>query len=49
MLTIVNFDQDKKEDSELPVVIILARSHPGETVSSWILHHLIRFLISSDV
>ena len=27
---------------------MLARTHAGETVSSWIMHHIINFLISYD-
>jgi len=37
MLTIANFNL-LNSGLDLPVVVIMARSHPGETVSSWIMH-----------
>ena len=33
---------------DYPVIVILARTHAGETVSSWIMHHFIQFLISDE-
>lgn len=32
----------------LPVIVLLARTHAGETVSSWIMHNIILFLLSND-
>lgn len=47
MLTIANFNIIKT-GAELPVIVILARTHAGETVSSWIMHNLIKFLVSNS-
>jgi cytosolic carboxypeptidase protein 2/3 len=47
MLTIANFEMIRK-GTELPVIVILARTHAGETVSSWVMHHLIKFLVSAE-
>jgi len=38
----------RKKQKDQQVIVILARTHPGETVSSWIVHHLIRFLLSEE-
>jgi murein tripeptide amidase MpaA len=46
MLTITNFNSKVRGSGELPVVVLMARSHAGETVSSWVMHFLIRFLVS---
>lgn len=47
LITITNFVKIKKEDCGLPVIFMLARTHAGETVSSWIMHYIIRFLLSN--
>ena len=52
MLTIGNFEKHKQAHNpqlDIPVIVLLARSHPGETVSSWILHYLIMFLVSDHI
>lgn len=46
MITIANFELLKKTEVERPVIVIIARTHPGETVSSWVMHELIKFLLS---
>ena len=48
MLTITNFASLRRVDSDIPVVVIMARTHAGETVSSWIIHFLIKFLVSDS-
>ena len=45
MLTVTNFDM-QRQGTELPVIILMARAHSGETVSSWLMHELLKFLLS---
>jgi len=30
------------------VIVVLGRTHAGETASSWIMHYFIKYLISSE-
>lgn len=46
-ITVTNFDKTKEQIS-LPVIILMARAHPGETVSSWIMHEFLNFIVSAD-
>ena len=50
MLTISNNigQEDKLKANDKRYVVIVARIHPGETSSSYILHGLIKFLLSCD-
>ena len=48
MLTISDFDCSKTEFQRKKVVIVTGRVHPGESNSSWIVHGLIKFLLSKD-
>lgn len=47
MLTVTNFERLRLRE-ELPVIVLLARTHAGETVSSWIMHHFIHFLVGDS-
>jgi hypothetical protein len=38
LITITNFEKLRKSESDLPVIVLLARTHAGETSSSWIMH-----------
>ena len=38
----------RRSGIEYPVVVVIARTHAGETVSSWVMHHFIQFLISDE-
>jgi hypothetical protein len=46
-LTITNFNLPN-EGVNLPAIVLLARAHPGETVSSWIMHEFLLFITSED-
>lgn len=47
ILTITDF-QKLNGGIDLPVIVFMARAHPGETVSSWIMHEFINFVISNS-
>lgn len=51
MLTVGNFEKHKLAPSsqDVPVIVLLARSHAGETVSSWLLHFFLLFLLSDKL
>lgn len=49
MITITNFEKMRHGIDAQPVIVMLARTHAGETVSSWIMHFIIVFLISDDL
>ena len=48
LITITNNLHTLTADSPKSYVIIVARAHPGETNSSYVLHGLIQFLLSTD-
>jgi murein tripeptide amidase MpaA len=48
MLTITDFSHSKQEEQKKKIVVITGRVHPGETNSSWIVHGIIKFLLSKD-
>ena len=48
MLTITDFGHTKHEESRKKVIVITGRVHPGESNASWIVHGIIKFLLSSD-
>lgn len=48
VLTITDFSHSKYEEKKKKVVIITGRVHPGESNSSWIVHGMIKFLMSKD-
>lgn len=51
MLTIGNFEKHRQAVNplEIPVVVLFARSHAGETVSSWVLHYFLQFILSNNI
>ena len=48
MLIITDYDCTKAEEMRKKVIIVTGRVHPGESNSSWIVHGLIKFLLSKD-
>lgn len=48
MLTITNFGHSKNEEMKKKVIILTGRVHPGESHSSWIVHGIIKFLLSKE-
>lgn len=48
VLTITDFSHSKYEENRKKVIIITGRVHPGESNSSWIVHGMIKFLLSQD-
>jgi len=48
MLTVTNFGQTQPEQDKKKVIVITGRVHPSESNASWIVHGLIKFLISKD-
>ena len=48
MLTITDFGSSKKERDKKKHVIITGRVHPGESNASWVVHGIIKFLLSKD-
>ena len=51
MLTIGNFEKHKQSTNpnDIPVIVLFARAHPGETVSSWVLHFFLMFILSNQL
>jgi hypothetical protein len=45
-LTVTNFSLVGGARESLPAIVVLARAHPGETVSSWVMHEFLRFITS---
>ena len=48
LLLITNFDSSEDEIASRKAVILTARVHPGETNSSFIMHGLLEYLVSSN-
>ena len=48
MITITDFSHSRLEELRKKVICITGRVHPGESNSSWIVHGIIRFLLSKD-
>lgn len=48
MLTITDFSHTRGEELRKKVIVITGRVHPGETNASWIVHGIIKFLLSKD-
>ena len=48
MLTITDFSHTRSEENSKKVVVITGRVHPVETHASWVLHGIIKFLLSKD-
>lgn len=48
MLTITDFSHTTSEERKKKIIVMTGRVHPGESNSSYIMHGLIKFLLSSD-
>lgn len=48
MLTITDFSHTRAEEVRKKVVVITGRVHPVETHASWVVHGIIKFLLSKD-
>ena len=48
MLTITDYSHTRAEEIRKKVVVITGRVHPVETHASWVLHGIIKFLLSKD-
>ena len=48
MLTITDFGHSKHEELRKKVIILTGRVHPGESNGSWIVHGIIKFLLSTE-
>ena len=48
LITITNNISNIVESSKKQCVVVVARVHPGETNSSFVMHGLIKFLLSKD-
>jgi hypothetical protein len=49
MFTITDFSNTPEEEQLKKVIIITGRVHPGETNASWIVHGIIKFLLSTEM
>ena len=48
MFTITDFSHTNEEAQRKKVIVMTGRVHPGETNASWIVHGVIKFLLSKD-
>ena len=48
MLTITDFGHTKEEEARKKIVVITGRVHPGETNASWVVHGILKFILSKD-
>ena len=48
MLTITDFSQSGNEERKKKYIIMTGRVHPGESNASFIMHGIIKFLLSQD-
>ena len=48
MFTITDFSHTNEEAQRKKVIVITGRVHPGESHASWIVHGVIKFLLSKD-
>lgn len=48
LLTITDFSHTRAEEVRKKVILITGRVHPVETHASWVLHGIIKFLLSKD-
>ena len=48
MFTITDFSHTNEEAQRKKVIVITGRVHPGESHASWIVHGIIKFLLSKD-
>jgi murein tripeptide amidase MpaA len=49
MLSITERSSDPEESSKRPIIIVSARVHPGETISSYMMHGFLDFILSDVV
>lgn len=48
MLTVTDFSHTKAEEAKKKIIVLTGRVHPGESNASWIVHGIIKFLLSKD-
>ena len=48
MIKITDFAHSREQESQKKIIVITGRVHPGETNGSWVVHGIIKFLLSKD-